>query len=87
MATLAIVFLELAHHAQGGIVHEDDLDAQTLLDHRAELLHGHLNTSVPGHKNYLGAGGAQAAPIEAGRPNPMQPRPPDETRVRGFLKW
>ena len=59
VAALAVVFLELAHHAQRGIVYDDDLNAEALLHHRAKLLHGHLDAAVPGHQNDFAAGSAQ----------------------------
>ena len=78
--------LPLAHIAEVIIIQHNNFDIYIILHNSAELLHCHLKTSVAKKCHYGAVGAAYFAPMAAGRPKPIVPRPPDDMKLRGREK-
>ena len=76
--------LPLAHHAQVAVVEDDDLDRQLVDARGRELLACSSGSSRRRRcRSRARRDGPTCAPIAAGKPKPIVPRPPEETQVRG----
>ena len=80
--------LPLADHAEVAVVHDEDLDRDVLGHAGRELLDVHRDRAVAGDADHAARpGSATFAPIAAGRPKPIVPRPPELIHLRGPSKW
>ena len=91
MSTCAVALvpeqlLPLADHAQVAVVDDEHLDVDALGRARAQLLHVHLHRAVAGDADDGLVGQPTLAPMAAGRPKPIVPRPPDWIQRRGLAK-
>lgn len=59
VAAVVEKFLPLAHHAQEGVVEQDDLHADVRLENRRQFLNGHLQPAVAREEDDLAVGSAQ----------------------------
>ena len=77
-------FLPLANHAEMAVVQNEDLDGKPIFDSRHQLLDVHLDGTVSRDIDYKAIRESSSAPIAAGSPYPIVPRPPEVKYVRGL---
>ena len=77
-------FLPLADHAEAAIVENENLDGQLQLGQKAQFLDSHLEAAVAAEQDRRAVGCGAEAPMAAGRPKPIVPRPPEVMKERGL---
>ena len=71
---------------RAAVVQDEHLHRHAVDGGRGHLLGVHLERPVAGDADHLVVRAAEAAPMAAGKPKPMVPRPPEEMNVRGISR-